>query len=50
MPPLALEYASIGQDEDGLQREIVDFLAAGTQLVWVVRLVGPRRVEVYEPG
>lgn len=50
VPPLALEYASIGQDEDGLQRKIADFLAAGTQLVWVVRLVGPRRVEVYEPG
>jgi Uma2 family endonuclease len=50
VPPLALEYASIGQDEGALQIKIGDFLAAGTQLVWVVRLVGPRRVEVYEPG
>lgn len=50
VPPLAVEYASIGQDEDALQRKIDDFLTAGTRFVWVVRLVGPRRVEVYEPG
>jgi Uma2 family endonuclease len=48
VPPLAVEYASIGQDEGSLQLKIGDFLAAGTRHVWVVRLVGPRRVEVYE--
>jgi hypothetical protein len=25
-------------------------LAAGTRLIWVVRLIGPRRVEVHRPG
>ena len=49
VPPLALEYAGTGQDEDDLQRKITDLLAAGTRWIWVVRLVGPRRVEVYEP-
>lgn len=48
-PPLAVEYASVGQDEAKLQEKIRDLLAAGTRYVWVVRLVGPRRVEVYEP-
>jgi len=28
----------------------VDLLEAGTRWVWVVRLLGPRRVEVYEQG
>jgi Uma2 family endonuclease len=50
VPPLAVEFAGAGQDEEKLQQKIVDLLAAGTQLIWVVRLVGPRRVEVYEPG
>jgi hypothetical protein len=49
-PPLALEYASVGQDEEQLQRKISDLLEAGTRWVWVVRLLGPRRVEVYERG
>jgi Uma2 family endonuclease len=49
VPPLAVEYASIGQNEEALQRKIADFLGAGSRYVWVVRLVGPRRVEVYEP-
>jgi Uma2 family endonuclease len=49
-PPLAVEYASQGQDEADLQRKIKQLLEAGTRLVWVVRLVGPRRVEVYEKG
>jgi len=49
-PPLAVEYASVGQEEGKLQERIRDLLAAGTRFVWVVRLVGPRRVEVYEPG
>lgn len=50
VPPLAVEYAGSGQDEDDLQDKISDFLGAGTKLVWVVRLVGPRRIEVHEPG
>jgi Uma2 family endonuclease len=50
VPPLALEYAGAGQDEGDLQAKITDLLEAGTQLIWVVRLVGPRRVEVHERG
>jgi Uma2 family endonuclease len=49
-PPLAVEYADVGQDEAELQIKIRDLLDAGTRLVWVVRLLGPRRVEVYEAG
>ena len=49
-PHLAIEHADVGQDEDGLQRKIQDLLKAGTRYLWVVRLVGPRRVEVHEPG
>jgi Uma2 family endonuclease len=49
-PALAVEIASVGQDEEDLQAKILDLLAAGTRWVWVVRLVGPRRVEVYAPG
>jgi Uma2 family endonuclease len=49
-PPLAVEYASRGQDEADLRRKIDEFLAAGTRLVWVVRLTGPRRVEVHRRG
>jgi hypothetical protein len=49
-PPLALEYAGSGQNEEGLQTKIRELLEAGTRWVWVVRLVGPRRVEVYESG
>lgn len=47
-PPLAVEYADTGNDEGELQAKIAELLDAGTRLVWVVRLVGPRRVEVYE--
>jgi Uma2 family endonuclease len=47
VPPLAVEYASRGQDETELQAKIAEFLAAGTRWIWVVRLMGPRRVEVY---
>jgi len=39
-PPLAVEYADGDQDEVEL----------GTRMIWVVRLTGPRRVEVHEPG
>jgi hypothetical protein len=47
-PPLAVEYAGRGQDEAKLQEKIRDLLAAGTRWVWVARLVGARRVEVYD--
>lgn len=50
VPRLAVEYADTGQDEDELAAKIEDLLAAGTELIWVVRLQGPRRVEVYRPG
>ncbi|WP_437308551.1 hypothetical protein [Sorangium sp. So ce388] len=51
-PPLAVEYADVGQDEPELQRKIDELLAAGTRWIWVVRLHGTRRVEVHEaaPG
>ncbi|NJL29662.1 MAG: Uma2 family endonuclease [Thermoanaerobaculia bacterium] len=49
-PPLAVEYADTGQDEADLKTKIREFFAGGTRFVWVVRLSGPRRVEVYEPG
>ncbi|MEY3213268.1 MAG: hypothetical protein RIT28_3749 [Pseudomonadota bacterium] len=48
-PPLAVEYADRGGDEAELAERIRDLLHHGTRYVWVVRLVGPRRVEVYEP-
>jgi Uma2 family endonuclease len=50
VPDLAIEYADVGQDEDKLEEKIADLLAAGTKFLWVVRLAGPRRVEVHEPG
>lgn len=50
VPPLAIEYASVGQEEHELREKIDDLLRAGTQYLWIVRLTGPRRVEVYEPG
>lgn len=48
-PPLAVEYAGPGQDERELKSKIAELLAAGTGQVWVVRLVGPQRVEVHRP-
>ncbi len=50
VPLLAVEYADTGQDEQQLAVKIRELLEAGTKLVWVVRLVGPRRVEVHEAG
>ncbi|MEO7327065.1 MAG: Uma2 family endonuclease [Minicystis sp.] len=50
VPPLAVEYAGSGQDEATLQLKIADLLGAGTKWIWVVRLLGPRRVEVHERG
>ncbi len=49
VPLLALEYADSGQDEAALADKIADLLAAGTRMVWVVRLTGPRCVEVHRP-
>jgi len=49
-PPLAVEYADTGQDEDELGAKIRDLHAGGTDLIWVVRLVGPHRVEVHRQG
>jgi Uma2 family endonuclease len=49
-PPLAIEYADTGQDEVQLAKKIAELLAGGTRLVWVVRLIGPLRVEVYAPN
>ena len=49
VPPLALEYAGPGQDEADLEVKIAELLANGTQQIWVVRLIGPRRVEVHRP-
>jgi hypothetical protein len=46
---LAVEYADTGQDEHELQTKIQELFAAGTRYVWVVRLAGPRRVEVHQP-
>lgn len=46
-PRLAVEYADRGTNEDDLQTKISELLGAGTELVWVVRLVGPRRVDVH---
>jgi len=49
-PTLAVEYADRGTDEDDLQTKIAELLEAGTKVVWVVRLVGPRRVDVHLSG
>ncbi len=49
-PPLAVEYADVGQNEADLAQKIPELLAMGTRYVWVVRLTGPRRVEVHEAG
>lgn len=46
-PRLAVEHAARGQDEDDLHAKVAELLAAGTEQVWVVRLTGPRRVEVW---
>ncbi len=50
VPPLAVEYADTGQDEADLTTKIGELLEAGTKFVWVVRLIGPKRVEVHEAG
>lgn len=50
VPPLAIEYAGAGQDEDALHEKIDDLKRVGVRHLWVVRLTGPRRVDVYERG
>ncbi len=50
VPRLAVEYADTGQAEKYLADKIDDLLSAGTELIWVVRLDGPRRVEIHVPG
>src|ERR1700712_2115807 len=50
VPPLAVEYADRGQDEGQLQEKIGELLERGVKYLWVVRLTGPLRVEVYRPG
>ena len=49
-PPLAVEYADTGQDEQELIEKIADLQRVGTRYLWVVRLTGPRRVDIYESG
>lgn len=48
VPPLAVEYAGPGQDEKELDKKIGELSAAGTVWIWVVRTMGPRRVEIYK--
>lgn len=50
VPRLAVEYAGPGQDLADLRVKIAELLDHGTQQVWVVHLVGPRRVDVHTPG
>ncbi|NUN14658.1 MAG: Uma2 family endonuclease, partial [Myxococcales bacterium] len=47
VPPLAVEYAGPGQDDETLAAKIAGLLSHGTRYIWVVKLTGPRRVEVY---
>lgn len=47
VPPLAVEYADEKQNEVDLKIKIRELLAAGTRYIWVVRLTGPRRVELH---
>jgi hypothetical protein len=49
VPPLAVEYATRAKTKPSFgPRE--DLLRGGTKYLWVVRLAGPHRVEVYEQG
>lgn len=49
-PRLAVEYVERGGDEADLALKVAELLRAGTELVWVVRLAGERRVEVRRAG
>lgn len=50
VPPLCVEYADEHQDEANLKNKIKELLQIGVKFIWVVRLVGPLRVEVHERG
>ena len=50
IPPLAVEIAGVGQNEESLKLKIPKLLNAGTRHIWVVRMTGESRVEVHEPG
>lgn len=50
VPALAVEYADTGQEEESLSKKIEELFNYGTKYIWVVRLTGPQRVEVYEPN
>ena len=50
VPALAVEYADSGQDEAELLVKIEQLFDAGTRWVWVVRLMGRKHVDVFEPG
>ncbi|MBK9756781.1 MAG: Uma2 family endonuclease [Nannocystis sp.] len=50
VPPLAVEYADVGQDEAELATKISELLTLGVRYIWVVRLNGPLRVEVHVRG
>lgn len=47
VPPLAIEYADVGQDEVELMEKVRELLEKGTRYLWIVRMIGPRRVEVW---
>jgi len=49
-PRLAVEYVERGGEEADRARKVAELLGAGTELVWVVRLAGERRVEVHRAG
>jgi Uma2 family endonuclease len=49
-PRLAVEYVEVGRDETDLERKVEELLAAGTGLVWVVRLGRNPRVEAHRRG
>jgi Uma2 family endonuclease len=49
-PALAVEIAGSGQDEADLAKKIEELLEHGARFIWVIRLTGPRRVEVHQPG
>jgi hypothetical protein len=48
-PPLAVEVAGVGQDEEELDLKIRQLFLAGTRWVWVVR-IAKQHVEVHEAG
>ena len=50
VPALALEYVERRANEADLERKIAALLAAGTRVVWVVRLGRERPVEVHRRG